>query len=1090
MEERSVRVRSSALAKLTRPKLYDAVERPRLFALLDEAGKRPIVWIAGPPGAGKTTLVAGYVEARRLNHLWYQIDAGDADPATFVHYLRIAALDIARKNAVLPLFPPEPQQDLSRFARSFFRDLFALLPLPCAIVLDNFQEARACAEHRAVLAQGLEEIPEGITVFIVSRIDPPPEFARLLASRRIGRVDERALRCELAEAEAVLGEQALDERSVRRILRHSEGWVAALVMLREHFGHHRASIDELLGAGKESIFRYFAGEIFNRATTENQRMLMLTAIAPSITQAEAVSLTGDEEAPRLLEYLYRRHLFIDRRRGDQLTYQYHALFREYLREELQRRLPRDVQRGALVCAAGLLAERGQAAEALALYCEAGEWEAMRMMISKHALEWARQGRAQALSDWIEALPATLRESDAWLEYWYGRAWIFIQPQRGRPALERAFASFVAGGDLRGQALALATLITSYYYEWADFRPLDRWLPEFDRLLPEGGSVGLDRESELRLRAARLIVVLFRRPDEDILRCCAAPLDALLDEEPDINVRLMAASVLLNTYNWTAATDRAALLVARTEVAIAKAEASPLMQMWWRTHLSFHLHAAGRSDEANAVIAGAREIAARHGLEPYLFEIDYTQACVLLNTGDLAAARTLIETMERRTPPTRRMDWAYLHYVRSMLAQLRGQHLPAAQDAERAVAAAREVGLPVLHVSYFLARLAFCRHAASDDTGCMEAVNQAVAAARGADRRTFEGLRQLLQADTDIRAGRNESATQQLAAAFAGYRERGQFELIRYRPDIVARLANFALARGIETEFARAVIERNQLAAPEGACSAWPFRLRVNLLGGFSLVRDGQPVCFSGKTQQRPLDLLKLTVALGGEGVDSEHVTAGLWPDADGAAAKASFDATLFRLRKLLDVEQAVVLAGGKLSLSPALIWTDVWALEVAIKAAQRAGQAGNGDVSAAAARLIDAYPGALLRDDEAPWIAKPRDALRARFMRTLMTLAEQLEGRCDWGAAIDLYRRGLEADNLAEPFYRGLMRSLAAKGEVAEALNAYRRCRELLSIVLGVQPAAETERLHSRITSSEQRHTKAQEPGPGADAISRPSGIS
>ena len=278
-----MRVRSSALAKLTRPKLYDAVERPRLFSLLDEAAKRPIVWVCAPPGAGKTTLVASYLVARRVRHLWYQVDVGDADPATFVHYMRVAALQVARKNAVLPLFPLEPQQDLSRFARSFFRDLFGALPLPCAIVLDNFQEARPTPEHRAAMAQGLEEIPDGVTVFVVSRTDPPPEFARLAASRRIGRIDEAALRCTPGEADAILGGQTLDERVVRRILRQTDGWVAALILLREHLSHHGASLDESLGEGKDAIFQYFAGEIFNRARPENQRMLMLTAIAPSVT---------------------------------------------------------------------------------------------------------------------------------------------------------------------------------------------------------------------------------------------------------------------------------------------------------------------------------------------------------------------------------------------------------------------------------------------------------------------------------------------------------------------------------------------------------------------------------------------------------------------------------------------------------------------------------------------------------------------------------------------------------------------------------------------------------------------------------------
>ena len=118
-----------------------------------------------------------------------------------------------------------------------------------------------------------------------------------------------------------------------------------------------------------------------------------------------------------------------------------------------------------------------------------------------------------------------------------------------------------------------------------------------------------------------------------------------------------------------------------------------------------------------------------------------------------------------------------------------------------------------------------------------------------------------------------------------------------------------------------------------------------------------------------------------------------------------------------------------------------------------------------ARRLLEAYPGPLLGTEDPSWIAKPRDALRARFMRALLHLGERLERLGDRATAADVYRRGLEADNLAEPFYRGLMRALAATGEQADAINAYRRCRELLSIVLGVKPSAETEQLHQEIVA-------------------------
>jgi DNA-binding SARP family transcriptional activator len=120
--------------------------------------------------------------------------------------------------------------------------------------------------------------------------------------------------------------------------------------------------------------------------------------------------------------------------------------------------------------------------------------------------------------------------------------------------------------------------------------------------------------------------------------------------------------------------------------------------------------------------------------------------------------------------------------------------------------------------------------------------------------------------------------------------------------------------------------------------------------------------------------------------------------------------------------------------------------------------------------LLALYRGHLFGAAECPsWALPLRDRLRARFVRSAEMLGERLERTGRQEAAIALYRAALEQDNLTEELYQRLIACHLARGEAAQALSAYRRCRELLSIVLGVAPSARTRALISAIDRPEGR---------------------
>jgi LuxR family maltose regulon positive regulatory protein len=1058
---------SVAFAKTTRPAIGSIVPRERLFTRLDGAPGRIVAWISGPPGSGKTSLAASYLEARRYRVLWYQIDPDDADVATFFHYLSHAArkLDGSPAARDLPAFSPQLESDVASFSRKFFRQLFARAKAGVALVLDNLHVVPPESPLHAALEAAFSQIPKNSCLIVTSRSDPPPSFARLRVTGEMVCIGWESLRIEgreLAEIAKLRG-HVLHEAAVSQLQERTQGWAAGIVLMLEHV-KLSGRIAELPGdAAPRAIFDYLAGEIFNRFEPKTQQFLLRIACLPRMTAGIAEALSGEPKAARLLLNLALNDYFVNEVPSeDGRVYQMHPLLRDFLRSRAAQELPEALAADQLQRAAALLRGAGHLEDAVSLLIESRSWAEIAKVVGEEAYTMLAQGRSETLGGWLDLLPAELLGADPRLLHAFGICRVHISPRAARRFFERAFEGFRSAGDAKGMSSSCCGVIDAVVREFDDLTQLDHWIGVLEGSLGQGAPASAQA---LDSAAATTLVraVLLRDPGNpgfdarlaQAERAAAADIGDMASEvRAELSLARVTAVMLRGDY------ARAGVMIedlgsrsqgapARARIALAMAAAV------YHVLMGAHQRALDAAHEALA----AAEAEGMHSYDGWLRAI---AAAALLGTGDRDAARSELQILEASAVPLRRGDRSLVSYLRAWLAWLDGDAALAQREARAAVALTVETGIPVFEC---LARVAWAQLAAdgNDRRGCEAQLRAAAALAARARSPLLRFAVELAAADAARQAKDEPAALRSLAQAFALGREHGFDYVPWWRSRAVAELCEFGLRHAIEPQYARALVRARSLVprTPPLRVRGWPWPYSICTLGRVEIARDGAPVEFSGKGPGRPVELLKVLLALGGHNIRADQLADALWPHVDADYAYKSFTATLHRLRRLLGDDDALTLRDGRLGVNAALIWLDTWALEQLIADlddALRAPAGARPDLKVLTDDLFALYRGPFLPDEsEQPSYIACREQMRARLLRCLARIARSWEeaGRMD--AASDCYVRLIEADALFEAPYRNLMLLYQRGGEPGEARAVYERLRTILAMRLKTMPSSETQ---------------------------------
>ena len=512
--------RRTSLAKISAPAVTSGiVERTRLFASLDLGRERPITWVSGPAGSGKTTLAASFLHKSGFPCLWYRVDEGDGDVATFFHYMAMAAKNAdPRDRAPLPAFSSVYAGGLAVFTQRWFDDLYSRLASlhDFTIVLDNFQDVPERSDFHEMILQGLARVPQGMHVMILSRQDTPPAFARLVAHEKIFRLGWDELKLAPEESGEIVrtkaGAVVADEMAAQAFAA-TGGWVAGLILMLEHA--KTTSLDHRLPQelAHEEIFTYFADEIFEKLDKGTKTFLLKTAFLPEMTAEAAEKLAGTGNAWQTLYHLSRNHYFTEQYSRDGAVYRYHPLFKNFLTSRAKSALTAAEVTAVQRSAASILSETGRTEDAAALLREAGDQEGLARLILGQARILMAQGRSKTLREWLDAIPKDTVENTPWLLYWTGVCRFPSSYREGQRYLEKAFHKFRDTNDVTGSLLSWAGAVDAIVTEFGDLRQLDFWIEWFNDHIARNPTFP-SPEIEFRVTSSMMIALMFNRTAYD------------------------------------------------------------------------------------------------------------------------------------------------------------------------------------------------------------------------------------------------------------------------------------------------------------------------------------------------------------------------------------------------------------------------------------------------------------------------------------------------------------------------------------------------------------------------------------------------
>jgi serine/threonine-protein kinase PknK len=978
-----------------------ALPRERLAAVLEQAWRHRLVVVAAPAGSGKTTLLAGFAAVARVPVAWYRAETWDADERTFLAYLERALTGALPGLAGGWASVEDAAAALERWDGG-----------RAALIVDDVHTLEGTLAE-AALGRFVDYAPPWLAILWGTRVVPSFNLSRLRVSGGLLEIGPDELRFRAWEVERLFAHfyhDPVPPADLAVLARRTEGWAAGLQLFhlatRGKSPEERRRVLASAGSSGRLLREYLARNVLAELPDELRAFLVETSVLRRLTGAMCDELLARQGSGTVLQELAHRQIFTVALDEEDGSFRYHEILRAHLDRVLVELVGEDEARARHARAGRLLEAADAHQEALAAYCRAEDWTAVRRLLGGQGERLAGQA-----SGWVDALPPAVVRHDPWL---------LLAAARGA----RADGRWTAALALYAQAEAAFGASSAAVMPGRERQALLAWLDPV--AIPPGDWTGVLRSGLVR--------------------------------EP-----VSAGRELRTADPATTALVRGLLALVAGNVAEARdglngvagtGDLGPILSLVARLGAGVAAMLAG--DTTGRVVVEEAALGAERLGMPWLARLALTASRLDRRP------RATEEALPNAEDP---IGMAMGALVRGWAADAipvtggggRDGLDPAERrlaDAELAATTFRRLGLGVPE-AWARALAAYARA----ELGEAEARDAAAAAESFARATGTTGPRLVAYAAMALADPARAQDYELLVDAV--HRETGL-----HPPQPSRWAARTVVAPGSSPAGDEpAASPRTQAGDPthgsvDGASdpgvphallaagSVMP-SFQVRTLGGFALHVGDTRVAID-RVKPRPRAVLRLLALHGGAPVHREVICEALWPEADAQTGARSLHVAISALRGLLAETagvagaQLVAREGDAYRLAVAPDAIDLRRFEQAMTQGRAARRRGESSAAAFGAAL-DLYTGDLLPEDgPADWVVERREGYRAEAAEAARSIAEEalLAGRLD--EAVRAARRGLAIDRAYDPLWRLLIEGRERAGDTAAA----RRERREYELVL------------------------------------------